>query len=698
MSSSKQSKHKSLANNVRQKLFITSISLLLIASISFLVMEWFAARHTLVNRISLQSELIAEHLTAAVSFEDHSTAEKFLSSLSNDEDIVLATVYDTKQKIFVSYTNDSAKTTLALPEILQSKENRSIYQFTLSNLHFCRSILLGEQEIGTLYIKVSLLGFWMKLLAYLIAVSLVVVILTVILRKVSDRFHKEISEPIDLILERMAQIQVDGDYSIRMEINRTDELGTIMSQFNAMVTKIEQRDLVLIQKNNEIEKHAFYDPLTGLPNRRLLTEQLKHEIHSISRTESYGAVFYIDLDNFKTINDSLGHDTGDRLLVEAAQRIRQSLRESDICARIGGDEFLAVLPDLGADTQSAVDSALSISEQLRLVLTQSILIDKRSIHTSASIGISLYNNSTESAQEILKQADMAMYAAKNAGRNCTHFFSDEMQEEAINRLNLEEELRAALIAPDESFELYYQAQVDSHGQCIGAEALIRWHHKNHGLVMPGKFIALAENTGLITPLGNWIIDKACKQLALWQKEGKNIGLAINVSPNQFLSDGFAENVKQHLLKYSVQPLSLEIEITESLILDDKNKAVAIMTELRKVGVTFSIDDFGTGYSSLQYLTSLPISKLKIDQSFVRDITTDKNDAAIVKTIILMTRNLGLQVLAEGVETEVEYDFLLQNGCGLFQGYLFSKPICLEAFQHLSQSNLSAEAIERIKLS
>jgi EAL domain-containing protein (putative c-di-GMP-specific phosphodiesterase class I) len=291
----------------------------------------------------------------------------------------------------------------------------------------------------------------------------------------------------------------------------------------------------------------------------------------------------------------------------------------------------------------------------------------------------MFGDKTESAQDILKQADMAMYAAKQSGRDCSHFFSDAMQEEAINRLNLEEELREALLAPWEHFELFYQLQVDRNGHATGAEALIRWHHPEHGLVLPCTFIPLAELTGLIIPLGNWVIEAACKQLASWQEQGKKLNLAVNVSSNQFLSDGFAEFLENQLIKYKINPLSLEIEITESLILDDKDKAVAVMLELRKHGITFSIDDFGTGYSSLQYLTTLPISKLKIDQSFVRDITTDEHDAAVVKTIILMTENLGMQVIAEGVEAEIEHKFLIENGCGLFQGYLFSKPVDIDTF-------------------
>ncbi len=696
MPSSTPRNKTSIATTIKRMVFGTSVSVLLIASFSFLTMEWYAAKQNLIDRVSLTSELMAEHLTAAVSFGDKTTAERFLASLSNDPDIKFSAVIIDEQELFAAYPkanttiHDEAKRFLATDRTVASE---SAYKFTISKLFLLQNITLNQQPLGTLLMQVSLKGYWMHMALYLALILVVVIILIYLLQKVSNRFQKNIAKPIDLILGRMSQVQNNSDYSIRIEVTRSDELGEIMHQFNNMVTKIESRDQELVEKSKEIEKHAFYDPLTGLPNRRLLSAQLEHEIQAALRTKNFGAVFYIDLDNFKNINDSLGHDTGDELLSVAANRIKDSLRDSDICARIGGDEFLAVLPGLNTNPHGASEQAFSIAEQLRKVLTTPIEINGRSIHSSASIGISMFGVKTESAQDILKQADMAMYVSKQSGRDCSHFFSASMQEEAINRLNLEEELREALLSPWENFELFYQLQVNRNGKASGAEALIRWHHPKHGLVLPFKFIPLAEITGLIIPLGNWVIEAACKQLATWQEQGKQLSLAVNVSSNQFLCNGFAEFIENQLIKYNINPLSLEIEITESLILDDKDKAVAVMQELRKHGITFSIDDFGTGYSSLQYLTTLPISKLKIDQSFVRDITIDKHDAAVVKTIILMTENLGMKVIAEGVETEVEHEFLLTNGCDLFQGYLFSKPVDINTFE---QQFLSNECIQVAK--
>jgi len=673
-------KQKSLAKSIKQMVFVTSVVVLIIASVLFLALEWKTARQNVEDRIAIMAELVAEHLTAAVSFEDSVTAERFLRSFQTDPSIEYAAVLLPDKSLFAAYQSETVNKKAGVRHSFDGFAAEQRSEFTLAALYLWQPIKLNHQQIGGLYVKASLKSYWLHLLTYVAVMTAVVLVLAWILHRLSKRFQRSIAKPIDRIIARMEQVQEESDYSIRINVDRRDELGEIMYQFNDMVAQIESRNQELVVKNHEIEQHAFYDPLTGLPNRRLLAEQLKHEIQSAHRAKSFGAVFYIDLDNFKTINDSLGHDTGDKLLRIVAQRLRDSLRESDICARIGGDEFIAVLPHLGEGANTAAEDAFSIAEQLRVVLTEVIKVEERSIHTSASIGISLFSDETHSAQDLLKQSDMAMYAAKDMGRNRAYFFSEEMQEQAITRLNLEEELREALLHPESSLELYYQAQVDREGQCIGAEALIRWHHPLRGLVPPGLFIPVAEKSGLIVPLGNWIIETACRQLAKWQERGIDLSIAINVSSKQFLDKDFAAFLIAKLDEYAVDPSLLEVEITESLILDDKESAVDTMTALKALGVTFSIDDFGTGYSSLQYLTTLPISKLKIDQSFVRDLTTDQNDAAVVKTIILMTHNLGLRVLAEGVETQTELNFLTQNDCELFQGYYFSKPLPMSLFE------------------
>lgn len=673
------SNQKGLTESIRKTVLLTSASALIIASLCFIVMEMYLTRQALVNRVSTMSELVANHVTAALSFDDKKTALKFLSSMGNDTDVDHVTILDENEKVFVEYRANKLFLQSHLGEDFPRIEGKD-YHFTLTDLYFQHPIELDNSTIGSLRVCISLAGMWAQLAVYFLTVLTLILILILLIKRKAQTFKRHIAEPIELMLSKMSQVQEKGDYTVRIDLQRKDELGQIINQFNSMVEGIERRDKELVVKQAEIEKHAFFDPLTGLPNRRFLAEQLTREVNNAHRKHSVGAVFYIDLDNFKTINDSLGHDAGDALLKVIADRIRSNLRECDFCARIGGDEFLAVLPDIGVTEHAAVDNAFTTAEQLRIRLSQAVDIGERFVHSSASIGISLFNQLTGCSKELLKQSDMAMYAAKKVGRNSVHFFSKEMQEEAMHRLNSEEDLRHALEVPCEQFELYYQGQVNKTGVLLGAEALIRWHHPSGRMVSPGEFIPLAELTGLIVPLGKWVINTACKQLAQWQSSGLNLTLAVNVSPKQFLAEGFLDYVGSMLQIHAIDPRLLEIEITESLILDDKTKAIEIINNLKALGVSFSIDDFGTGYSSLQYLTALPISKLKIDQSFVRDISCDKNDAAIVKTIILMTQNLGLSVIAEGVETEEQHAFLIEHGCEQFQGYLFSKPEAIAQFK------------------
>lgn len=670
---------KGLTESIRKTVLLTSASALIIASLCFLVIEMYLTRQALVNRVGTMSELVSNHVTAALSFDDKKTAFKFLSSMGNDTDVDHVTILDENDNVFVEYRTSALSLQPHLNEDFPRLEGKN-YQFTLTDLYFQHPIELDNSKIGSLRVCISLEGMWAQLSVYFLTVLTLILILILLIKRKAQTFKRHIAEPIELMLSKMSKVQEEGDYTVRIDLQRKDELGQIINQFNSMVAGIERRDKELVVKQAEIEKHAFFDPLTGLPNRRFLSDQLDREVNNAQRKHSVGAVFYIDLDNFKTINDSLGHDAGDALLKVITERIKSNLRESDFCARIGGDEFLAVLPDIGVTEHEAVDNAFSTAEQLRVLLSQTVDIGERFVHSSASIGISLFNQLTGCSKELLKQSDMAMYAAKKIGRNSVHFFSKEMQEEAMLRLNSEEDLRRALEDPWEQFELYYQGQINQTGRLVGAEALIRWHHPNGKTVLPCEFIPLAELTGLIVPMGQWVIDAACRQLAQWQAKGLSLTIAVNVSPKQFLADGFLEYVGSILKTHALDPRLLEVEITESLILDDKSKAIEIITSLKALGVSFSIDDFGTGYSSLQYLTMLPISKLKIDQSFVRDISYDTSDAAIVKTIILMTQNLGLSVIAEGVETQEQHAFLLEHGCQLFQGYLFSRPEAAPQFE------------------
>ena len=435
------------------------------------------------------------------------------------------------------------------------------------------------------------------------------------------------------------------------------------------------------EADEQIYQLAFYDPLTKLPNRRLLWDRLQQALGHSARHKGQGAILFVDLDNFKMLNDTRGHDIGDLLLVEVAKRLQDCVRGSDTIARLGGDEFVVMLEDLGEDASQAATAAQDVGEKILASINQPFNLQGSEYHSSSSIGISLFCNDGMSMDELFKHADTAMYQAKSAGRNALRFFDPTMQTELEMRVALTDDLRQAL--SHQQLKLYYQVQVDEQG-VVGAEALLRWQHPERGLILPMEFIPLAEETGLIAPIGAWVLQMACAQLKVWQADPitRHLQLAVNVSARQFRQPDFADLVLEVLEKSGIDPHKLKLELTESLVLDNISDSIAKMQALRSAGIRFSLDDFGTGQSSLTYLKRLPLYQIKIDQSFVRDITTDPNDAAIVRTIIGMANNLGLDVIAEGVETEQQRDFLESNGCHAHQGYLFGKPVPIDEFQNL----------------
>jgi diguanylate cyclase (GGDEF)-like protein/PAS domain S-box-containing protein len=423
----------------------------------------------------------------------------------------------------------------------------------------------------------------------------------------------------------------------------------------------------------EIQRLAFYDELTGLPNRRLLMDRLEQAVLASARDGAHGVLLFLDLDNFKGINDTMGHEWGDGLLVQVAQRLAGCVRASDTVARLGGDEFIAVLQGLPADAEQAVAMAESVAQKILAALNQPYDVRGRAMHSTPSIGITLFRGAGMSVAELLQSADLAMYQAKSRGRNTLCFFDQGMQAAAVARSALEADIRAGL--PRGEFLLHYQRVVDADGVILGAEALVRWNHPRRGMVPPGDFISVAEQTGLILPLGRHVLREACEELARWAADPARARwtLSVNVSAQEFRHPGFVQQVLDLLAETRADPRRLKLELTESLLLHDVEDGIAKMQVLRALGVGFSLDDFGTGYSSLSYLKRLPLDQLKIDQSFVRDVLFDPNDAAIACTVVALAQSLGLDVVAEGVESDGQRDFLLRNGCRRFQGYLFGRP-------------------------
>jgi len=435
------------------------------------------------------------------------------------------------------------------------------------------------------------------------------------------------------------------------------------------------RDLSLEQHNTrELHQLAFYDRLTGLPNRHWFQEHIGQALANSTRNKHHSALLLLDLDDFKKINDTHGLPAGDELLKHAATRLKATVRASDAVARLGGDEFVVLLQDLGEQMDTAATFAETSAQQLLEVLSQAYQLEGHPYQTTASIGIVVFSGATQNANDLLKKADIALYQAKDGGRNILRFFDAAMQAAVLAHAERLADLRRGLA--HQEFVLFYQPQVNPQGEIIGVEALVRWQHATRGLVPPMEFIPLAEESKLILPLGQWVMEDACAQIRKWAANTltEPWTIAVNVSALQFTQTDFVEKVESALQSTGANPDRLKLELTESMLVRDVSAVIAKMKQIKALGVSFSLDDFGTGYSSLSYLKLLPIDQLKIDQSFVRDLMTDPNDAAIAHAVIALGHSLGLKVIAEGVETPAQRDMLANLHCDAFQGYLFGKPV------------------------
>jgi diguanylate cyclase (GGDEF)-like protein/PAS domain S-box-containing protein len=439
--------------------------------------------------------------------------------------------------------------------------------------------------------------------------------------------------------------------------------------------------------SDEIKRLAFYDSLTQLPNRRLFLYRLNQALAFSAQSSERGALLFIDLDKFKTLNDTLGHAMGDLLLQQVTGRLTACLREGDTVARLGGDEFVVLLENLSVHAIEAAAQTKDIATKISHSLNQPYQLNAHVYHNTPSIGATLFTGHEMMAEELLKQANIAMYQSKVEGGDTLRFFDQMMQKAIIARAHLENELRKAI--EQRQFQLHYQMQVDRAGQPLGAEVLISWQHPESGMFFPEHFIPLAEDTGVILPIGQWVLETVCAQLTAWQQAPltRDIVLAVNVSAKQLHQVDFVEQVLTTLQRQGTNPARLKLELTESILVDNIHDIIAKMNALNKAGIRFSLDDFGTGYSSLQYLKMLPLDELKIDQSFVRDIATNSSDRAIVRTIITMASSLGINVIAEGVETAEQRQLLLNKGCFNYQGYLFSKPVPIEEFEAMLEKSV-----------
>jgi diguanylate cyclase (GGDEF)-like protein len=534
-------------------------------------------------------------------------------------------------------------------------------------------VMLGQKHVGWARIGLGhdrmeeeIAAITRNGIAYILGAVLVGSILAALMaRQMTQRLYR---------VKHVADMVRDGNYDPRVDVGGNDELTAVGAGLNTMLDELQRHATELKASNEEIRTLAFYDPLTQLPNRRLLHDRLQRSRNARGANERHGALLFIDLDNFKNLNDTLGHEMGDMLLKECARRLQSCIREADTVARLGGDEFVIILDELSEQADEAAVQAETVGTKVIDELNRIYDVGGHELHSSPSIGVVIFRGHEFENDELLKRADMAMYQSKAAGRNTLRFFDPAMQATVNARSEMENALLAAI--QNNEFELFYQPQVDGDEHIFGAEALIRWRHPKRGMVSPAEFIPVAEESGLILPIGYWVLHEACQRLAIWanQAETAHLVLAVNVSARQFRMPTIVQEVKDLLGHTGIDPSRLKIELTEGLLLDNITDAIDKMQQLRALGVSLALDDFGTGYSSLNYLKKLPLDQLKIDQSFVRDLLDDPEDETICRVIIALGNSMGLAVIAEGVETQAQRQFLLNEHCLLAQGYLYSRPL------------------------
>lgn len=656
-------------------LIITGISLVVLLGLFVVsvLTQRSMLREALKNEVQILAQDLSHNCSAALVFDDRQAAGETLDILKNKPQVAHAVIFTVDGARFASYQRHAGPAlpdnpTLSMPTVPLGEAI-----FFPDFLRVSQPILFNEQQIGTLrvcadlervrqvlgrYIGLGLVGLaGAAVLAWLLAL----------------RLQRLISRPIESLARAMLNVSAEQDYSRRVPMERNDELGTLVENFNEMLHQIQLRDADLQEKQDRLNYLAYHDDLTGLANRLLFNDRLHQAIEHARRLGSRVALLFIDLDRFKNINDSLGHNTGDQLLKEVASRLTTAIRGGDTLARLGGDEFVIICEQV-ADSQGIT----ALAKRVQRVLNQPVTVGCQELFVSGSIGVSVFPEDGECVESLMQCADVAMYQAKERGRNNYQFFTPGMTERAQEMLRMEGKLRKAVSRGE--LLLHYQPQVDMRtGSIIGMEALLRWQHPVMGLVSPGKFIPLAEETGLIIPIGRWVLQQACKQAMAWQQAGYPVWtMAVNISPKQFWQADLLDTIEAVLAETGFNPLLLELEITESAIMQDAEKAIETMRRIREMGISLAIDDFGTGYSSLSCLRRFPLSKLKIDRTFTRDILVEEDRGAIAEGIMALARTLKLEVIAEGVEDARQVTFLLARGCSSGQGYHLGRPMPAEA--------------------
>ena len=669
----------SIATKLKMANLLTSGVVIFFAGALLLALQIYQTGLTLLEQTRTDAAMAAENLSAAIVFNDQVSATDILATLNSFPEIVYALVLRPNGSEFAHYLRSGASlATLSTPLAAGS------YRFTRTQLTVSKMVVFNGISLGTIKVGSDLQSSYHRIAWYLAGVTVVMFVCLWLAHIVLTRLQRSVTAPLTELANASERISNNGDFSIRAKVDSSADLGMLATTFNLMLDRIEKREAELNQeiverKNVEIklDRLAHFDNVTGLHNRHFFYDRLQTLVNRAYGGQEKSFVMFLDLDNFKAVNDSLGHDVGDELLKEVAHRLLAAVRFGDTVARVGGDEFAIIL-----ENASDTEIADKVAQKCVTSLAEVVSINGNDIYISASVGISCCPDDSFNVNTLLKFADTAMYYAKNSGKNTYRIFQTSMEGDAQRRFNLSGELRNAV--ERQEFTLHFQPQIKLlTKQISGVEALIRWAHPNLGIVGPMEFIGLAEETGLIVPIGAWVLRTACSQLKIWQDQGlTDITMAINLSARQLAEEHFVPMVLDIVRESGICAAMLELELTESMLMDASETTIAKLSLLRAAGLMLAIDDFGTGYSSMSSLKSFPINTIKIDRSFVRALPNDVQDQAICKAIISMAHSLHMQVVAEGVETTAQAEFLNDNNCDTAQGFLYSKPVTADQITSL----------------
>lgn len=697
--------------SVRLKLIILTICgvALLLFSVTATVYDVYQARQDLQQKVLTMTDIVANQSTAALIFQDTAAAIENLNSLQAAPEVLVATLRLPDDSELATYRRSPN----LMPLVCENCDTDGIH-WVDGHLISVKTVVLGGQVAGKLMIQVSLVRLNQQTRTYILLGLLLLAGAMGVALALALWLQRSITQPVEDLAEGMQEVARTGDYSIRVVPQTEDEMGRLTDGFNTMLGRIESQEKALARHHEElemlveqrtqqlkesmdkVEKLAFFDELTGLANRILFKERVDLTLgHARQQKDSF-AILFLDLDRFKRINDSFGHHIGDLLLQKVAQRLLYCLRKTDMVSlreeealehcisRQGGDEFTLLLSEL-----KSPEDAARVAQRIIKAISQPIHLEGYELVSTTSIGIAVYPEDGTTVDQLLKNADAAMYHAKMEGRNNFQFFRDAMHESSMRRLEVETELRQAL--EQKQLRVVFQPLIDLATESVyGAEALVRWTHPHLGEISPLEFIPVAEECDLIGPLTGYVLDQVGALLARWRSAGLPlVRVSVNISGARFGQQRLVEMTRQTIRKHQLVPRQLILELTENTLMQNRQETLDVLMALERVGVGIAIDDFGTGYSSLAYLKSFPIHALKIDKSFVDNVTSDPNDAAITRAIVAMAKSLDLEVVAEGVETAEQRDYLFNLGCHRFQGYLFGRPMPSEAFEVLLRTQVFA---------